>query len=238
MVKEILISASLLPLSSKKSLSEVLKERAIGKNREGFSFYRVDTDDFGGEQVGNLAACFLGAENYGVRAVVSAFATDFGMIFLGAGLREAEGQPIHTTVNQCNNRGEIVEKENGALVIHDGVAYRNLDSNTAFRVKCEHRAYDYKRNYFENGQKVLWEADLFMLDIPTDQSYGKYAYMITPEEYSDKTVKILENSEAIQAIILPDGVIMAVFHTDATLKTPNGEEISGKKCEAKIISAK
>ncbi len=210
---------------------EVLLNRAYEGRAEGFTWYKVDTEDFGGAQSDDIAACFIGAENYGINAVVSAFATPYGMVLLGTDLKESNGEPIHTTVNHCHAVGDVTLKENGNLVIHNGIAYRNLDANAPFKASVAHREYDYNRNYFSNGKPYHVEAEAFTLEIPTDQSYGKYAYMILPEEISEKTVKVLVNNSDAQGIQIEDGRKIIVFHKQCTIELDCGKKISGKACE-------
>ena len=213
----------------------VLKNKAYSM-KEGFSWYKVNTEDFGGDQKDDLAACFIGAKNYGVNAIVSAFATPDGMIILGSDLYEDNGLPIHTTVNQCNTSGSYTASESGKVIVHDKVAYINLDNKTAFRAAIVPKSYDYRRNYFEKaGTESHYEAELFTLDIPTEPSYGKYAYMITHESCAAKKAKILRNDSEIQGIQLEDGRIILVFHKAASITLDDGRTVSGSKCEVRFV---
>ena len=119
-------------------------------------------------------------------------------------------------------------KENRALVIHDGVAYRNLDSKTAMRASVAYKAYDYPRNSWSNGKPFFLDGNVFSLDIPTDESHPKYAYLITDESCQNKTVKVLKNDADVQAIELEDGRIIAVFHKASQLITEDGKTVSGE----------
>jgi hypothetical protein len=195
-----------------------------------FTWNKIVTDDFGGEKIGDdLAVCFVGSEHYGVNSMVTAFALPFGMVFLGAELREKEGKPIHTTVNQCFLRGDVAINDMGHEVIHDGVIYRSLDKYTTFRCAANHRHVDHFRNSIEKA-KVDLEGDLLTVDIPVDPARPCYAYAVLPTEEKDNTVEVLRNDGVCQAIKLSDGRVVAVFHDNVEIEL-DGKTVIGKKNE-------
>jgi hypothetical protein len=55
-----------------------------------------------------------------------------------------------------------------------------------------------------------------------------YAYMISAADHDEPAVKVLRNDRKLQAIRLPDGSVMAVFHGNASLTvSPDGKALSG-----------
>ena len=55
-----------------------------------------------------------------------------------------------------------------------------------------------------------------------------YADMISAADTDEPAVTVLRNDRELQAIRLPDGSVMAVFHRDCSLTvSPNGEVLSG-----------
>ena len=199
-----------------------------------FTWYKVEGDDFGGGQFEDIGVCFAGSEHHGVCATVTAVATEYGMIIMGAGLTEAEGKPLHTTVNQCNAKGKVTVSADGKEVSHDGIIYRNLDEKTAFRASIAHKETDHRRNNYRNVS-AHFEGDLFTLDLPVDKSHGAYAYIILPTENCARGAVVLVNTKALQAVRIDDGRVVAVFHEDGELALDSGRVVSGNKGEIKVI---
>jgi hypothetical protein len=197
-----------------------------------FTFRTVKTDTYGGASIGEVGVCFIGGENYGVTSTVAAFALPFGMVILGTDLSDKEGRALHTTVNQCFHIGDVKTENGGKEVIHGGILYKNLDENTEFKVKCEHKEYSYRRNTRVNNTPAA--GDIFTLYIPKRDDYNSYAYMVCEEELRDSTVEILRNDSECQAIRLPGGRIAAVFHKTGN-HTILGKEYFAVKNEVKVI---
>jgi hypothetical protein len=177
-----------------------------------FTFVKLsDMTDFGGAQKDDIAACFVGNTRYNTSAVVSGFALPYGMVILGAGLKEAEGKPIRTTVNQCHAKGEVLISADGMEVTHRGVLCRNLDRMTAMRASVSYRETDHRRNNYPH-YKDSHSGNVFLLDIPTNPEHPEYAYMILPTEKAHRTASVIMNTVDIQAVEADDGRIIAVFH--------------------------
>ena len=195
-----------------------------------FTWYKVTTDDFGGESFGDEAAvCFVGSEHHGVNSVVSAFTLPYGMVFLGAGLRECDGKPLHTTVNQCWAKTDIEITDTGATVKHDGIVYRSFDKWISLRASVSKRHTDHFRNSVEKA-KMDYTGDIFTLDFAVDPAHPSYAYGVFPEEEAERGVEVIRNDEEIQAIALPEGGVLAVFHKAGAFEF-GGKEIRGEKNE-------
>jgi hypothetical protein len=197
-----------------------------------FTWYKVNTDTYGGAEIGDIGVCFIGGENYGVTSTVAAFALPFGMVLLGTDLSEVNSKEIHTTVNQCNLLSEVRVEADGREIIHGGVLYRNLDEKTRFEYKCEHKEYPYRRNWRPNNMPV--SGDIFKLYVPKEPQNNSYAYMVCEEELRDSTVEILRNDSECQAIKIPGGRIAAVFHKTGN-HTILGKEYFAVKNEVKVI---
>ena len=197
-----------------------------------YPFKPVSTDDFGGMSDGDIGVCYLGCEREGVSATVTAFATPVGMVLLGAGISEKDGKALHTTVEQNHFAGAYTVSEDGMDVVHGGILYRNLDSATKFEISHEYVEQDYKRICLLSDS-IMKRGDVFKITIPLC-GHSSYAYMVSPEELRDKRVEVLVNNAAVQAISIPDGRTIAVFHKDCCIKLPKGG-ICGSKGDIIVV---
>ncbi len=198
-----------------------------------FTWHTVNTDCYGGRVIGDIGVSFIGGEDYGVSSTVSAFALPFGMVLLGCGISDSEGRDLHTTVNQCLSTDTVKVEKDGKEIIYGGILYRNLDEETEFKYKTDHRAYSYRRNTRPNTNNPI-EGDVFTLYIPTDKAHGAYAYMVCEEELSESSVEVLRNDLECQAIRIPGGRTVAVFHKNGKHKVGE-KEIFAVKNEVKIF---
>ena len=197
----------------------------------------IATDDFGGMAEGDIGVCYLGVEHEGVRAVVSAFATPFGMVLLGAGLKDDADRPLHTTVEQNRYLGAHTVSEDGRSVVHGGILYRNLDDVTSFKIDTAEVERDYNRICTLSPHR-MHKGSVFTITIPVEKSHTAYAYAVMPEEYSDSSVRVLVNNESVQAILLDDGRLIAVFHRECCIKLPDLGGLCGAKGEIAVINTK
>ena len=209
------------------------------------TFRYTVTDDFGGGQFADIGVSYLGAENFGVRTVKTAIASPYGMMLLGAGITERDSNPIHTTVEQAFHTEEIKISEDGTEISHGGILYKNFDTSAPFLVKTEHRAYPSWRNsrrLVATGEaqppantKTV-EGDIFTVYINHTAPNATHAYLITECELSREAsaFEIIENSEIIQAVKLPNGKIVAVFHKESVF-TYCGKEYSGETGKILVV---
>ena len=82
--------------------------------------------------------------------------------------------------------------------------------------------------------RMLWadqpvKGDVLTLTITHPaRKESAYAYMISAADKEEPAVEVLRNDRNLQAIRLPDGSVMAVFHGDCSLTVnPDGEVLSG-----------
>ena len=122
--------------------------------------------------------------------------------------------------------------EDGMDVVHGGILYRNLDSATKFEISHEYVEQDYKRICLLSDS-IMKRGDVFKITIPLCD-HSSYAYMVSPEELRDKRVEVLVNNAAVQAISIPDGRTIAVFHKDCCIKLPKGG-ICGSKGDIIVV---
>lgn len=187
----------------------------------------LPNDHSGGGQEGSRAIVYELAQHDGVEALAAAFAFEHGCVFLGCGVKCTERpEALVTTVEQCMLKGEIraAVKSGGASVLHNGIRYTALNG-TDMKAERALRRGSWKRNSLL-AEDIPVEADVFTLTIRHPaEGESAYAYMISAEACSEPAVRVLRNDEGVQAIQLPDGGVMAVFHRADAL------EWDGKRAE-------
>jgi hypothetical protein len=75
-----------------------------------------------------------------------------------------------------------------------------------------------------------YTGDIFTLDFEINPAHPSYAYGVFPEEEAERGVEVIRNDEEIQAIALPEGGVLAVFHKAGAFEF-GGKEIKGEKNE-------
>lgn len=165
--------------------------------------YREVKGSFGSTTAKGAAACFAKTEHEGISSTLSCFATDNAAFILGAGIKDEQSRPMNTTINQCFYKGEY--ECDGTTAIHNGIKYKRLDGGK-ITVKTEHRNGNWKRNNLSVGD-IPAQGDIFTAYF---ENTGSYAYSVMSEN-TDEEIKIIMNTEKIQAIVLPDGRIAASF---------------------------
>ena len=179
----------------------------------------------GGDQKGDLAVIWEKMCHETVSALVADFAFPGGFVSLNAEILDGEGQPLHTTLEQCFSAGDP-EFENGA-VVHHGIRYRALDGSVlAPHVRTVTGSWK-RSNPARLDAPVT--ASLFTLTVEHPAGQGSCAYLLSPADWREPEVTLLCNDTSVQAIMLSDGRVMAVFHERGSLALPDGRVIEGDK---------
>lgn len=178
-------------------------------------------DRFDGGQLGDCAYSSQTVVHNGIKATVVAFGTPFGVAILGSGIASDRKETLTTTVEQCGRVTEVIAGDD--LVIHNGVKYVNLDKQNKFVTTCETREGSWSRNNRTLGDDKE-TVDVFMLEL--DRGHDGYAYLIQPETVSGE-FEVIENTEDIQAVRLPDGRVLVHFFADGEI-TVDGKRIAGR----------
>jgi len=177
----------------------------------------------GGKQNDHRAVIYELAEHDGIKMLVSNFAFEDGFVCLGAevDIRDRRGRKLVSTVDQCFVQSEVTV-ENGSI-IHNAIRYTALQ-DTHIEPTVENKCGSWRRNNIALSEETV-SADVLTLNIDHSSTQEcKYAYMISSSDTPMPKIEILQNDRNIQAIRLPDGNIMAVFHRPATLSV-DGREI-------------
>lgn len=135
---------------------------------------------------------------------VSCFATDNSAVLLGSGLKNAEGKEMITTIQQCNYAG--THTFDGKNIVHSGIKYSILQGGEA-HVYTQQQRGNYKRNNLSENS-TMYSGEVFFATLNNN---GSYAYSVMGENTNDNYI-VIENNEAIQAVVLPNGKIAAVFY--------------------------
>lgn len=166
----------------------------------------------GGAQQGARAVIYQDASHDGVALLAACFAFEEGAVFLGAGVR-CEEEAV-TTLDQCRLQGDIRQLEN--VVIHHGIRYTRLEG-PELMLKAGEAVGSWQRNHFAQSSKPVAEP-VFLLTMRHEPgAESRYAYLVTPAD-TDAQVRVICNSREAQAIQLPDGKVMAVFHAECTVQ--------------------
>lgn len=187
--------------------------------------YRILPGVYGDAQADGAAVSFAKTEHEGIKMTVACFATDNGAYLLGTGFSDSRGRKLTTTINQTFLEGEI--KQNGSTVTHNGIKYTLLEGGE-LTAKAEHRTGSWQRNNLTCGPEPV-EGDVFTLSF---ENSGSYAYSVMSES-TDENIKIICNTDSIQAIELPDGRVASVFYKNGSFEY-NGKTFSGKAGNAYI----
>lgn len=140
---------------------------------------------------------------YKVDFTVTCFATQYGMVILGAGLDwNKPDTKIITHVEQCFKTGDV--NITTSKVTHGNVVYKNLGENTTFAAEVSNVEGNWHRNKTSYVDSQEEKRDLLFIAIKTDQSKS-YAYSIQPTKQKDHNFVVASNTKSIQAIDLGDG---------------------------------
>lgn len=170
----------------------------------------LPSDHAGGAQEGSRAVVYELAQHDGVETLAASFAFEHGFVSMGCGVKCTERpEDLFTSVDQCFLRGKV--SSDGKTVLHNGIRYTSLDGRT-IDAEAAHRVGSWKRNSHLSDD-VRAEGDVLTLTIRHPAgSESAYAFMISAESRPAPDVRLLRNDAGVQAILLPDGSVMAVFH--------------------------
>lgn len=183
--------------------------------KENWLSRRLPNSHSGGGQNGRRAIVYEYADHDHITLLAADFAFEDGFICLGADIASEDN--IATTVDQCHLTDDIT-MENGS-VLHNSIRYTSLNG-IPLEVSCKPQQGSWKRNNLTLSENPM---TMQVLTVTAPHRKNTYAYMISAADKPLPQVKVLQNDSAIQAIELPDGKIMAVFHQNAVLGNITGK---------------
>lgn len=163
----------------------------------------------------------------GISSTVSCFAVNNAAVLLGAGLKDSKNRQLYTTLNQCFANGETLG--NGNTVIHGGIKYTVYEGG-AITAETGLRTGDWHRNNLPY-RSIPASGSIFTAYLTGNNSY---AFSVMGEN-TDAVFEVIENSENVQAVKLPDGRIAAAFFAKTSF-TCGGKTYSGKAGDAVIYN--
>jgi chondroitin AC lyase len=185
----------------------------------------LPNEHFGGKQQGRRAVIYELAEHGGIQMQVADFAFEDGFVCLGAeqALSGVDRAGLVTTVDQCLVQGEVAVEDGS--VVHNAIRYTALQ-DTRIQAAVETKRGSWHRNNTAQPDEPV-SAKVLTLSIDHFEN-GKcqYAYLISSADAPVPKVEVLRNDCAVQAIRLPDGQVMAVFHQPEVLSV-DGETMTG-----------
>ena len=193
--------------------------------RKGWVFAAHPNTCFGGTQNGRRAVIYELARHDGTEALVTHFAFEDGYICLGAGVTDEGGRPLVTTVDQCRLTDDPAVTDHAT--VHNGIRYTAL-GGTLIDTAVREQVGSWRRNNAALSDHPV-KGDVLTLTVthPAGKE-SAYAYMISPADIDEPAVTVLRNDRGLQAVRLPDGSVMAVFHGACSLTvSPHGEVLSG-----------
>lgn len=189
----------------------------------------------GYDNINNLAFSMQqGKKNFN-NFVVTCFATNDGMVLLGAELKNDRRDPLHTTVEQCIVQEEPIIAPDNKSVKHGNVLYTNLDDSTTFITKVDEVRESWTRNNRSQKGDATENVLTIRIDHPTNQT--TYAYAIQPVTKQDAKFVVISNSVENQAILLPNNKIAAAFYRNSSFMYKE-QKYDGKEGEFKIFDVK
>lgn len=172
---------------------------------------------FGGKGQGSRAVIYERAEHDGIKMLVADFAFEDGFVCLGVETERQDGfdgAKFVSTVDQCLVQGDLLVESNS--ILHNGIRYTAL-RDTRIKSAVETKRGSWQRNNAAQSDETV-SAEVLTLSIEhSEKSQCEYAYMISSAESPTPKVEVLRNDCSVQAIRLPDGSVMAVFHRSETL---------------------
>lgn len=172
------------------------------------------------------AISFAQTEHEGIKMTISCFATDNAAFLLGSGFKDSQCRNLITTIDQAYYTGNLIN--NGNEVIHNGIKYTLLEGGN-LTAKHENRTGTWRRNNLSYGTEPVSE-DIFSVSFINK---GSYAYSVMSEK-TDETIKVIKNTDAVQAIKMPDGKIAAVFYKDCSFNY-NGVTYKGSAGKSYVV---
>ncbi|MBE6704297.1 MAG: hypothetical protein E7583_03450 [Ruminococcaceae bacterium] len=179
---------------------------------------RYPNDYCDGNAQNDKAVVYQHYEHDGIDALVTCFAFKGGFVSMGCNITRKDDtcRELYTTLDQCFDRGDIAVSD--SRVTHNGITYTSLDGKK-ITVKKENVCGKWTRNnrqFPDNSEK---HSDILTLKIFHENvAKSSYAYMISREE-NIPSVKLLRNDSNVQAIQLPNGKVLAMFHNEGELDT-------------------
>ena len=184
--------------------------------RKDWTTRPLPSKHFGGKQQDRRAVIFELAEHDGIKMQVADFAFEDGFVCLGAEIesQSVDRAKIVSTVDQCLIQGDVVVENNS--ISHNAIRYTALQ-DTHIEFTAETKQGSWRRNNKALSEETV-NADVLTLSINhSENSKCAYSYMISSADMPIPKVEVLRNDDKVQAIRLPDGSIMAVFHQYDTL---------------------
>lgn len=188
--------------------------------------YRALPGVYGGTYSDGAAVLSAKTTHEGIDMTVSCFAIDGAAMLLGAGMKDAKGREMNTTLDQCYAVGAPVI--NGNVIVHNGIKY-TVYQGGEISARTEHRTGNWRRNNLTYPD-IAAEADIFTLSM---KNTGSYAYSVM-SEHTDAAFEVIVNTDKVQAVRLPDGRVAAAFYAPARFDHA-GKTYSGKAGDAVIF---
>ena len=145
-----------------------------------------------------------------------------------------------TTIQQCNYAG--THTFDGKNIIHSGIKYSILQGGEA-HVYTQQQRGNYKRNNLSENS-TMYSGEVFFATLNNN---GSYAYSVMGEHTDDNYI-VIENNESIQAVVLPNGKIAAVFYEPGSFdyggktgyhclwsRCLHQIRFSGRKCKGRYV---
>ena len=166
--------------------------------------YRLLPGIYCGTSADGAALAGAKTSHEGIDMTVACFATDDAVILLGAGLKDASGRQMYTTLDQCFYTGSY--RQDGNTAVHNGIRYELLEGGTLL-AEAEHRTGSWRRNNLTLAD-IPAEGDIFTV---YTENTGSYAYTVMAEG-TDAAFEVIVNTPTVQAVRLPDGRVAAAFY--------------------------
>ena len=179
--------------------------------RKNWSKRPLPNQCYGGKQNGRRAVIYELAEHDGIKMRVADFAFEDGFVCLGVEVeRKGDSRAeFVSTVDQCLVQGDTLTEDNS--IIHNGIRYTAL-RDTQIKASVETKRGNWRRNNAALSDDAV-SAEVLTLSIEhAEKDRCEYAYMISSADTPLANVEVLRHDCALQAIRLPDGSVMAVFH--------------------------
>lgn len=165
--------------------------------------YRILPGLYGSSVTDSEAIVFVKTNHEGIDMTVTCFATDNSALLLGAGLKDKNGRPMNTTIDQSFYTGSHIQ--NGNTVIHNGIKYELLEGGT-LSAENERRIGSWRRNNLTLPD-VFEQGDIFTI---YTENTGSYAYTVMSENTCEE-FEVIINTPSVQAVKMPSGKIAASF---------------------------
>ncbi len=200
------------------------------------------------DEATGIGAMYMELINDGLSGKLSFITYDGGMIALGAGLNCAKSGntvDIRTSLDQCKLNGAKVGStalaldggdvtvDGGTAVYNGAFAYYNLGEGK-LTVSAKRMTGSYSRTD-SAAAKTEQSADVFQVYIDHGKTLNSnsYAYAVVgnndgkaPADASALPIKVITNTENIQAIEFTDGHYAVIFHAAGSHTLSGGETVS------------